>query len=121
MSTRTPATVRSPSRNRALVIGFAVLCGLAPAALALSPRSGEPVAVLTLFPDAVLPRAVTRTDARILWMSANGRVVVLHSSQPNLVSVLYRDGATLVLAASFLSGCMPSTSRTSSLSGVPHL
>lgn len=120
MPTCTRMFIRPAPKSVALIISFALICGLTPVALALSPRPGEPVAVLTLFPDAALPRSVASIDARILWMSAYGHVVILHLARPDLVGGLYRGGATLVLAASPLGGCLPSTPTSSPPRGDPH-
>jgi hypothetical protein len=106
-------------RSKALVVGFVLLSGLAPVVLALCPRPGEPVAVVTFVPDAPLPRAIAAAGGQILWMSTHGHVAVLHASRPDLVEALYRAGATLVLAASPLSGCLP-TAAASSLRQAPR-
>jgi hypothetical protein len=94
-------------RPLAVAMLLVLFCGLAPVALALAPRPGEPVVVLTLRPDGSIPASVLASDAAILAASAEGHAVVLASASPGLVDELYRHGATLVLAAAPLSGCLP--------------
>lgn len=96
---------------------FVLLCGLAPVALALSPRVGEPIAVLRLMPDVPVPAAIAEADVRLLWMSSGGHVVVLSAATPELIGALYRDGAFIVLAAAPMSGCSPEAVATSPLTG----
>lgn len=57
----------------ALILGF----GLVPVALALAPRPGEPVALITLFPNTPVPEAVVGSGMPILWLSSGGHVAVL--------------------------------------------
>lgn len=94
---------------------FVALCGLAPAALALRPREGEPIALVRLRPRTLVPDAVGNSDARVLWMSAQGHVLVLHASTPDLISALYRDDAALILAAAPLTSCLPRAGATPSI------
>ena len=112
---------RSKGLNRLLAMGFIVVCGLGPASLALSPRHDEPVAVLRLRPYELLPGVVASADARILWISARGHLLILSSASPDLVSALYRDGATLVVAATAVSGCLPRSSAIPSITGTRQL
>ena len=98
--------------NRVLAIGFIVLCGLGPPCLSLRPRHDAPVAVLRLRPRELVPSAADAADARIMWMSARGHLLILRSAPPGLVSALYREGATLVVAAAAVSGCLPHNSVT---------
>jgi hypothetical protein len=105
--------LRAAALTSALVAG----CGLAPVALALTPRAGEPVAVFTPFPDAAVPRAVAATGAPILWLSSAGHVAVLDGTEPDLVAVLRRSGAVLVLAAGPLGPCLPGFRLPSTLAG----
>lgn len=98
-----PARIRLVLRASALVAA----CGLAPAALALAPRSGRPVVVLTLMPDAPIPRAVAGSGASILWLSSGGHVAVLHADGRDVAADLRRHGAYLVAAAGPLGGCLP--------------
>lgn len=82
-------------------------CGMAPVALALAPRPGETVIVLTLRPDGAIPRPVLVSNARILTASPQGHFVTVPEASRDLVADLYRNGATLVLAAAPLVGCLP--------------
>lgn len=93
-------------RNVGTTCCLALLCGLAPAALALAPKAGEPVAVLALRPAAALAAAVA-AGTEILSMSAGGRVVVLRAATDDLAAALRRDPTILVLAAAPLAGCLP--------------
>ncbi|WP_449410005.1 hypothetical protein [Methylobacterium komagatae] len=111
---------RSHSRGLLLTGALVVGCGIAPAALALAPRPGEPVAILTLFPDAPVPRAVAATGATILWLSAGGRVAVVDAAGRDLAGDLRRAGAFLVLAAGPLGTCLPGLGRPSTLAGLPQ-
>ncbi|WP_449410651.1 hypothetical protein [Methylobacterium komagatae] len=95
--------------DRLIVGSFIVLCGLIPAAFALGPREGEPVAVIRLMPRAIVPKALAETDTPLLWMSAKGHVIVLPTATAQLLNDLYRDGAFLVLAAAPLNGCTPAS------------
>lgn len=107
------------SRRRATLLTGALVavCGLAPAALALAPRPGEPVAVLTLFPDAPIPRAVAASGAPILWLSPGGHVAVLDAAGRDTAADLHRAGALLVLAAGPLGACLPGFRHSSNLTG----
>jgi len=111
----------SKGTNSILALGFVVLCGLGPTSLSLSPRHDEPVAVLRLRPDGLLPVVVADAEARILWMSARGHLLILSSASPELVRALYREGATLVVAATAVSGCLPRASATPSMTGTRQL
>ncbi|GLS71290.1 hypothetical protein GCM10007890_33030 [Methylobacterium tardum] len=105
--TRNPSTTRPPLRGAALACALVAGCGLAPVALALAPRPGEPVAVLTLFPDAPVPKAVAASGASILWLSTGGHVAVVDASRRDAAADLRRAGALLVLAAGPLGTCLP--------------
>ncbi|UYW31956.1 hypothetical protein [Methylorubrum extorquens] len=107
------------SRRRATLLTGALVagCGLAPTALALAPRPGEPVAVLTLFPDAPIPRAVAASGAPILWLSPGGHVAVLDAAGRDTDADLRRAGALLVLAAGPLGACLPGFRLSSHLTG----
>lgn len=107
--------------NRILALGFIGLCGLGPASLALSPRHDEPIAILRLRPSELVPTAVADTDARIVWMSARGHLLILSNATPGLVRTLYRDGATLVVAAGAVSSCLPRASSPLSMTGTRQL
>ena len=112
---------RSSGTNLIFVLCFIVLCALGPVSLALSPRQDEPVAVLRLRPSELLPEAVANADARIVWMSARGHLLILSSATPDLMSALYRDGASLIVAATAVSGCLPSSSATPFMTGMRRL
>lgn len=104
---RNPPGILPPLRPFALTCAMVAGCGLAPVALALAPRPGEPVAVLTLFPDAPIPKAVAASGASILWLSTGGHVAVLDASGRDAAADLRRAGAFLVLAAGPLGACFP--------------
>jgi len=108
---------RAPRRTTAFACGLVLTCGLAPVVLALEPRPGEPIVVLTLQPDAPIPRAVLASGASILWLSAGGHVAVLDGTPPDLTTELRRSGA-LVLAAGPLGACLPGTRRPVTLIGL---
>lgn len=120
MGVRTIRNRPRGSRTFALTCAMVTGCGLAPAALALAPRPGEPVAVLTLFPDAPVPRAVAASGAPILWLSPGGHVAVVDAARHDTVADLRRAGALLVLAAGPLGACLPGLRLPSSLTGPPR-
>ena len=111
----------SRTLSTTFILGFILFCGMAPVALSLAPRPDQPVAVVTLMPDAPLPRAIVATDARVLWMSSQGRIVILSAASSSLVAELYRGGATLVIAAALFAGCGPNTPATTSRIGAGSL
>ncbi|AWB24952.1 hypothetical protein DA075_18280 [Methylobacterium currus] len=116
-------TARNPSpavpslRAAALTCALVAGCGLVPAALALAPRPGEPVAVITLFPDAPVPKAVAASGAPILWLSTGGHVAMLDASGRDAAADLRRAGALLVLAAGPLGACLPGYRPSPPLTG----
>lgn len=114
-----PANGKRRVHSAAVAFGLVLVCGLTPAALALAPRPGEPVVVLTVLPDAPLPRAVAASDVPILWLSAGGHVAVLDGTKPGLITELRRSGA-VVLAAGPLGTCLPAMRRPVSLTGLPQ-
>ena len=111
------ASALPPLRAAGLTCALVAVCGLAPVALALAPRPGEPVAVLTLFPDAPVPKAVAASGASILWLSRGGHVVVLDAPGRDAAAVLRRAGALLVLAAGPLGACLPGNRPSPTLTG----
>ncbi|GJE74257.1 hypothetical protein [Methylorubrum suomiense] len=113
----TPSPALSSLRAAAVTCALIVGCGLAPVALTLAPRPGEPVAVITLFPDAPVPKAVTASGAPILWLSAGGHVAVLYAPGRDVAAHLRRAGALLVLAAGPLGTCLPSYRPSANLTG----
>lgn len=115
-----PPQARARSRGTALAGALVAGCGLAPAALALAPRPGEPVAVITPFPDAPVPHAVAASGARILWLSAGGHVVVVDIAGSDAAAELRRSGALLVLAAGPLGTCLPGFQPSATLTGPPR-
>lgn len=108
---------QSRLRAFAMTVVLVAGCGLAPVALALAPRPGEPVAVFSPFPDAPVPYAVAASGAPILWLSGAGRIAVLDGTDPDLVAVLRRAGAVLVLAAGPLGPCLPGSRHPATLAG----
>ncbi|TXM95077.1 hypothetical protein FV223_02065 [Methylobacterium sp. WL116] len=111
------ANGRRRGRTAALSCGLVLTCGLAPVVLALEPRPGEPVVVLTLRPDAPIPRAVLASGASVLWLSSGGHVAVLDGTRSGLTTELRRSGA-LVLAAGPLGACLPGVRRPAALTGL---
>ena len=105
--TRNRSSALPSIRDLGLVFALVAGCGLAPVALALAPRPGEPVAVLTLFPDGPVPKAVAASGASILWLSTGGHVAVLDAPGRDAAADLRRAGALLVLAAGPLGTCLP--------------
>lgn len=114
---RNPSRVLPPLRTFALTCAMVAGCGLAPVALALAPRPGEPVAVLTLFPDAPVPKAVAASGASILWLSTGGHVAVVDAPGHDAAADLRRAGALLVLAAGPLGTCLPGLRLPSNRTG----
>lgn len=90
----------------AATAGFVLACALAPVSLALTPRDGEAVLVLTLWPDSVIPSLIAASGASVLAGSSGGHLVVVPEATPALVTSLYRNGAALVLAAALFGGCL---------------
>lgn len=110
---------RRPVRAAITTCALIVVCGLSPVALALAPRPGEPVVVLTLLPDTPVPKAVVASGAPILWLSSGGRVAVLDARGLDTVRDLRRHGAFLVLAAGPLGSCLPDLRLTPTFTGLP--
>ncbi|APX86060.1 NADH dehydrogenase [Methylorubrum extorquens] len=119
-TTRSPARSPRPTHALALTCAIVAACGLAPVALALAPRPGEPVAVVTLFPDGPVPKTVATSGAPILWLSRGGHVAVLGSDGRDVAADLRRAGAFLVLAAGPLGACLPGLRLPSTLTGPPQ-
>ncbi|KZB98963.1 hypothetical protein AU375_04766 [Methylobacterium radiotolerans] len=114
---RNPPGILPPLRPFALTCAMVAGCGLAPVALALAPRPGEPVAIITLFPDGPVPKAVATAAAPILWLSAGGHVAVVDARGGDTAADLRRAGALLVLAAGPLGTCLPGFRPPSNLTG----
>ncbi|GLS45244.1 hypothetical protein [Methylobacterium brachythecii] len=85
-----------------------LMFGLAPTAFALTPKSGEPVLAVSVWPAEPIIRSIAASDARILWLSPGGQVAIVQSSETkDLAAALYRNGASIVLAADLFSACLP--------------
>lgn len=84
-------------RDTLTVLLFAAACGLAPAALALAPRAGEPVAVVASPWAPKAPAIVAAADG-VLIDAGRARIVAIATSDASdFVARLYRAGAALVL------------------------
>jgi hypothetical protein len=94
-------------RHIVMAAGFALVAGGMPAALALAPQPGEPVAVIS-FPWAdggAAMRIVASADGFLLEAPHHGRIAIATSAEPEFAARLYRSGAALVIDAS-LVGCV---------------
>jgi len=96
-------------RQIVIAVAFALFAGSMPAALALAPQPGAPVAVIA-FPWAARGAAVqivTAADGLLLDTHRHGKVAIATSGAADFVARLYRSGAAVVLDGSALSGCLP--------------
>jgi hypothetical protein len=97
-----------PLRDAYLGIGFAVVCILAPTALALSPRAGEPVAVIAMpWSDVNAATVIATAGGQLIDVAASGVVAIGLGQQTGFAGRLYAAGALLVLdgrAAAFCFG-----------------
>ncbi|MGE7157164.1 hypothetical protein ACQKJ1_25935 [Methylorubrum rhodesianum] len=116
-TTRNRSSALPPLHAASLTCALVAGCGLAPAALALVPRPDEPVAAITLFPDAPVPKAVAASGLALLWLSPGGHVAVLDAAGRDAAADLRRAGVLLVLAAGPLGACLPGYRPRPTLTG----
>jgi hypothetical protein len=95
-------------RDLAIAGLFAVLAGCLPAALALAPKSGAPVAVIAApwAEDGAALRIVAKADGTLLDAAHGGGVAIATSAGDDFVGRLYESGAALVLDGAALSACL---------------
>jgi len=99
---------------------YAAVVGLAPAALAVTPKADAPLAILA-WPwqtGAALATAAA-AGGTLIAGSASGTVAIVRPGGADFVTRLYAAGATLVLDASAVQACLPSTAFTD-LHGPSH-
>jgi hypothetical protein len=95
-------------RHIAIAGCFALLAGGMPAALALSPQPGAPVAVIA-FPWAdrgAAVRIVAAADGMLLE-APHGRIAIATSAAADFTARLYRSGAALVVDGAAVAACLP--------------
>ena len=95
-------------RHIAIAGCFALLAGSMPAALALAPQSGAPVAVIA-FPWAdggAAVRIVAAADGVLLAAPHNGRIAIATSAAADFIGRLYRSGAALVVDGAAAAACL---------------
>jgi hypothetical protein len=96
-------------RHFVMAAGFVLVAGGMPAALALAPQPGEPVAVIA-FPwadSAAAMRIVGAAGGLLLEAPHHGRIAIATSAEPEFAGRLYRSGAALVVDAASVVGCLP--------------
>jgi len=96
-------------RHIAIAGCFALFAGSMPAALALAPQPGAPVAVIA-FPWAeggAAARIVAAADGLLLEAPHRGKIAIATSAAADFAARLYRFGAALVVDAAAVSGCLP--------------
>jgi hypothetical protein len=96
-------------RHIAIAGCFALLAGSMPAALALAPQPGAPVAVI-VFPWAdggAAVRIVAAADGLLLEAPHGGKIAIATSNAADFTARLYRSGAALVVDGAAVSGCLP--------------
>jgi hypothetical protein len=96
-------------RQIAMVAGFALVAGATPAALALAPQPGAPVAVIALSWTDVgaAMRIVAAADGLLLEAPHGGRIAIATSAEPEFAARLYRSGAALVIDGAAVIACLP--------------
>ena len=96
------------TRDIAIAGAFAVLAGLLPAAAALTPKAGAPVAVIAspFARDGAAVRIVAAADGFVLGTTGRGGVAVATSAATDFIARLYQSGASIVVDASVLSACL---------------
>lgn len=92
---------------------FAIVVGLAPAALALTPRPDAPLAIVASpwQPGAAL-RVAAAAGGTLIAASGGGTVAIVRSDDPAFVDQLFAAGAWLVLDATPVQACLPSQARS---------
>jgi hypothetical protein len=98
----------SMMRDLAIASAFVLFAGSMPAALALAPKSGAPVAVIASpwAEDGAALRIVAAADGRVIGAAHDGEIAVATSTSDDFVSRLYQSGAALVLDGAALAACL---------------
>jgi hypothetical protein len=95
-------------RDTCLAVGFALVCILATTALALSPRAGEPVAVIAMpWSDVNAAIVIASAGGQLIDVAASGLVAIGLGPSAGFAGRLYAAGALLVVdgrAAAFCFG-----------------
>jgi hypothetical protein len=95
-------------RDFAVAGAFALLAGTLPAAVALAPKPGAPVAVIALpwEQDGAALRIVAAADGLLLAAAGGGGIAIATSVASDFIERLYRSGAVLVVDGATLSACL---------------
>jgi hypothetical protein len=98
-------------RDLAIAGAFALFAGCMPAALALAPKAGTPVAVIALpwAEDGAALRIVAAADGRVIGAAHGGEIAIAMPTGDDFVSRLYQSGAALVLDGAALAACLTIT------------
>ena len=96
------------TRDIAIAGAFAVCAGLLPAAVALAPKAGAPVAVIASpwAIDGEALRIVAAADGFVLATTGRGGVAIATSAATDFITRLYQSGASVVIDAGALSACL---------------
>jgi hypothetical protein len=96
------------TRDIAIAGAFAMLAGLLPAAAALTPKAGAPVAVIAppFADDGAAVRIVAAADGFVLGATGRGGVAIATSAASDFIARLYQSGASVVVDAGALSACL---------------
>ena len=96
------------TRDFAIAGLFALLAGLLPAVLALTPKPGAPVAVIAApwAEDGAALRIVAAAEGTVLDTARHGEIAIAAAAGGDFVDRLYRSGAVLVLDGTALSACL---------------
>ena len=97
-----------------LLVGlFAIVVGLAPAALALTPTPDAPLAIIASpwQPGAAL-RIAASAGGTLIAASSGGTVAIVRSDHPAFIDQLFAAGAWLVLDATAVQACLPTQTRS---------
>jgi hypothetical protein len=98
--------------NTAFCAGLVMFAlGAAPVGIALFPRDGEPMAVISApwAPPGAALKSALEVPGALISLSRDGRTVIWVPDTPDAAAKLYQAGAALVVRAGDLSAC---TSRT---------
>jgi hypothetical protein len=98
-------------RDFAIAGAFALLAGVLPAAVALVPKPGAPVAVIAVpwEREGAALRIVAAADGLVLAAGGSGAIAIATSAASGFVGRLYRSGAILVVDGAALSTCLSIT------------
>jgi hypothetical protein len=99
------------TRDLAIAGAFALFAGTMPAALALAPKAGTPVAVIALpwAEDGAALRIIAAADGRVIGAAHGGGIAIAMSAGDDFVGRLYQSGAALVLDGAALAACLTVT------------